>query len=93
MQNRFRRPETSTPFVYRKNPENEKAADTILSIARPMLKKTDLREKVEILLQSLSRVVRHALYARFDIDISDVVDDRESCVINRLMAAIEKPVV
>lgn len=88
---RQRRPETSTPFVYRKTPENETAADTILSIARPMLK-SNLRKKVEILLQSLSRVVRHALFDRFDIDVSGPVDDRSECLVEKLMQAIEKPV-
>lgn len=96
----FRRPENSEPFTYRKSDEAEKAADLIEEFIILMNDKDDTaptgenktlfeHEEKVILLQSLSRIVRHALFARHNVDVSGVTDDREAAIINTLLTRME----
>ncbi len=83
-----------TPFVYHKTERSEKAADVLLSIIRPLLKANTscLREKVQILIQSLSRPARHALFHRYNVPVLARGDDRDQTDINNLINSIENQI-
>lgn len=83
--------QNSTPFVYRPELKSEKVTDDLLKIIKPQLraKTSCLRELVITLISHLSRKARHALYYRYEIDISGVTHDADIRAVENLVRSIE----